>query len=263
MAAEARKVYIGRTMRALLSVLFLLLSLSQAPARAEQITLVAENDWYPYTAQRDGRITGLTVDLVRAAYASVGVSLQLKSMPFARCMTLVERGDELGCFNSGQDLKHSQDSYLFHATPLLLNSNGIYARVDNKESGLGPAALSGRRVVLTHGGSYGDTIEANQSIVRVVALSDLANLRMLAAGRADFTVLDDRVFDYLVQANAGELRGKLKRVGRAFNDLPIYVAFSRKRAEAPRHAALLDQGLAALKASGEYRRIVERWQLPP
>lgn len=115
-------------MRALLSVLLFMLALGQAPAHAQQITLVAEDDWYPYTAQRDGRIVGLTVDLVKAAYGAVGVRLDLKTMPFARCMTLVERGEELGCFNSGQDLKHSQDSYLFHATPLLLNSNGIYAR---------------------------------------------------------------------------------------------------------------------------------------
>lgn len=135
-------------------------------------------------------------------------------------------------------------------------------RVDNRESGLGPAALSGRRVALTHGTSYGDAIEANQSIVRVVALSDLANLRMLLAGRADFTVLDDRVFDHLVQSNASELRGKLKRVGRGFSDAPLYVAFSRKRPEAQRQAALLDQGLAALKASGEYRRILDRWNTP-
>jgi len=249
-------------MRALLSALTLVLTLAQAPASADQITLVAENDWYPYTAQRDGRAVGMTVDLVRSAYAAVGISLQLKSMPFARCMALVERGDELGCFNSGQDLKHSQDAYLFHAIPLLLNSNGIYARADSSEAGLGAAALSGRRVGLTHGASYGDAIEANQAIVRVVALTDLANLRMLTAGRTDYAVLDDRVFDHLVQANPGELRGKLKRVGRGFSDLPIYVAFSRRRQEAARQAALLDQGLTALKASGEYRRIVERWTTP-
>ncbi len=250
-------------MRALLLATLLALMLGQAPVRAEQITLVAENDWYPYTAQRDGRAVGLTVDLVRAAYTSVGVSLQLKSMPFARCMALVERGDELGCFNSGQDLKHSQDSYLFHAMPLLLNSNGIYAKATSLESGLGPAALSGRRVGLTHGSSYGDAIEANQAIVRVVALTDLANLRMLTAGRTDFAVMDDRVFDHLERTNAGELRGKLKRVGKAFSDLPIYVAFSKRHPEAPRQAALLDRGLAALKATGEYQRIVDRWRLPP
>lgn len=250
-------------MRTLLATLFLALALGPAPVCAEQITLVAENDWYPYTAQREGRITGLTVDLVRAAYASVGVSLQLKSMPFARCMALVERGDELGCFNSGQDLKHSQDAYLFHATPLLLNSNGIYARAESRESGLGPAALSGRRVGLTHGASYGNAIEANQAIVRVAALTDLANLRMLTAGRTDFAVVDDRVFDHLEQTNAGELRGRLKRVGKAFSDLPIYVAFSKRRPEAQRQAALLDRGLAALKATGEYQRIIDRWSVPP
>lgn len=250
-------------MRAQLHALLLALALGHAPARAEQITLVAENDWYPYSAQREGRITGLTVDLVRAAYASVGISVQLKSMPFARCMALVERGDELGCFNSGQDLKHSQDSYLFHATPLLLNSNGIYAKATSLESGLGPAALSGRRVGLTHGASYGDAIEANQAIVRVVALTDLANLRMLTAGRADFAVMDDRVFDHLEQAHATELHGKLKRVGKAFSDLPIFVAFSKRHPDAARQATLLDRGLAALRASGEYQRIIDRWRLPP
>lgn len=249
-------------MRTLVSTLFLALALGQPPARAEQVTLVAENDWYPYTAQRAGRITGLTVDLVRAAYASVGVNLQLKSMPFARCMALVERGDELGCFNSGQDLKHSQNAYLFHATPLLLNSNGIYAKAGSPESGLSPAALSGRRVGFTHGASYGDAIEANQAIVRVTAITDLANLRMLMAGRTDFAVMDDRVFNHLEQTNVGELRGQLKRVGKAFSDQPIYVAFSKLRPDAPHWAALLDRGLAALKTSGEYQRIIDRWSPP-
>ncbi len=48
----------------------LLLALS-GPAAAvptEPLVLGAEDDWYPYTAYKDGRIQGMSADIVRAAF---------------------------------------------------------------------------------------------------------------------------------------------------------------------------------------------------
>jgi hypothetical protein len=38
---------------------------SLAAARAETITLIGEDDWYPYSGLKDGRIRGFAADIVK------------------------------------------------------------------------------------------------------------------------------------------------------------------------------------------------------
>src|SRR5690606_42020620 len=42
-------------------------------AQADVPRIGVEDDWYPYSAVRQGEIRGLSVDIVRAAFAAAGV----------------------------------------------------------------------------------------------------------------------------------------------------------------------------------------------
>ena len=52
---------------------------------ALQLTLAGEDDWYPYTALKDGKLRGFSVDIIESAYAAVNVKVRFKSVPYARC----------------------------------------------------------------------------------------------------------------------------------------------------------------------------------
>jgi len=64
------------------------LGASSAMPRAETITIGAEDDWPPYSYRVAGQAEpqGLTPRLVRQAFASQGVSVRFRVLPFARCM---------------------------------------------------------------------------------------------------------------------------------------------------------------------------------
>jgi len=98
----------------------------------------------------------------------------------------------------------------------------------------------------------------------VDALNELAALRMLARGRVELTAGDPRSMSYLVSVYPEELGGRVKIVSRSegISTILVHMAFTKKRPEAQRYADLLDEGLAIIKASGEYERIDARWSFP-
>jgi polar amino acid transport system substrate-binding protein len=92
----------------------LLLGLALSNARAEDtFRLVAENDWFPYSAERHGAPEGLAVDLVRAAFEAAGSKVELVSQPYARCLSEVEAGRQLGCFDTIRE-PSTEARFLFH-----------------------------------------------------------------------------------------------------------------------------------------------------
>jgi hypothetical protein len=63
-------------------LLFILLSgNAMAAARAETITLIGEDDWYPYSGAKNGRIRGFAADIIEAAYAAAGIQVKFTSAP--------------------------------------------------------------------------------------------------------------------------------------------------------------------------------------
>lgn len=238
----------------------MLLALAASSSFAQSITLVGEDDWYPYSAVKDGKLQGFAVEVIAAAYAAVDVNVGFKSAPYVRCLMLVETAQELGCFDSLKDSKLSAD-FLFHQEPIFKAEIGIYALNGSEDSGLRASDMRGRRVGLTHGYTYTDVIDKDDSIIREEAPTDLSNLRKLLLKRSEYSLVYTRVVDYLQSRYPKELKGKIKQVGSITVD-KLYVSFSKKRPESAKYAALLDQGLRKIRSNGQYAKIEQRWQNP-
>lgn len=229
-------------------------------AYAETITLVSEDNWYPYAALKDGKISGFAVDVIEAAYAKMHVQVKFISAPYSRCLMLAKTGRALGCFDSLNDLTLAPD-YLFHQQPLFKAAIGIYATNKNQSGSVNAADLRGKTVGVTHEYTYGDVIENDKKIVREVAPSDLSNLRKLIKGRSEFSLVYTRIVDYLQVAYPDEFKGKIRQVGVAVED-NLFVSFSKIWPDSKRYANLLDQGLIAIRADGTYRKLEQKWATP-
>ena len=235
--------------------LALLFCLACGALAAEPLTLLAEDDWFPYAFARDGQADGMAVEIVREAYRLVGVAVQFRTMPYARCMQLVEVGREIGCFDSLQDIT-TLPMFRFGQQPLFSATIAIYGH--QPESGMTVAALADKRVGVTNGYTYGNEVEQNSSMRKDWAVSDLASLRKLALGRLDYALVYTRVADALLKRNPRELAGLVYRVGTVL-DNPLYVSFSRRNLHSEAAMIQLDHGLKLLHQQGKYQPIIDRW----
>lgn len=229
-------------------------------AQAETITLISEDNWYPYAALKNGKIDGFAVDVIQAAFAKAGIEVKFASAPYSRCLMMTKNGKALGCFNSLNDASLASD-FLFHHEPLFKAVIGIYAKEKTQKKPLKAIDLRGYRVGVTHEYTYGDKIENDKKIIREVAPSDLSSLRKLIVGRSDYSLVYTRVADYLQIAYPNELKGKLSQVGVALED-KLFVSFSKVWPDSARYAVLLDQGLLAIRADGTYKKLEKKWETP-
>jgi len=227
-------------------------------ASAETITLGAEDAWYPYSGQVDGRAQGFTVDLVRAAFAAVNVDVKYLALPYARCMKLVKDGALLGCFNTSRTQMLESD-YLWHRKPMFSSRILIYARADSPQQGLGVADLEGKRVLVTHGYEYGDAFDTNRKVIRDESRDDLSALRKLAVRRADYALVFEKVFADLVKQNRADFQGKFIAVG-VIDTMQLYTVFSKTFPDSARYRDLFDRGLAIISKNGRIREIEKQWE---
>lgn len=248
-AVDAR--YLGR----LLGVIVLLFT--AGAATAETLTLVAENDWYPYAADRNGEARGISVDLVRAAYAAEGVDVQFKLMSYARCMELLNLGEEIGCFNTPDD-DAIREAQLLPEHALDINPAYIYTRADNVAEALSLAQLGGKVVGIVNGYRYGNAFMQNPHILREYSPSDLQNLKKLAAGRLDYIVLYERVARYLIGQYGEELSIKIRPIT-PIGEIAIFVSFSPHHPRSAEAMKQFDQGMKKLQDSGRYAAILQGW----
>jgi polar amino acid transport system substrate-binding protein len=222
---------------------------------AESITLIAEDDWYPYSAQRDGKPEGMAVDIVRAAYHAAGVDVNLISRPYARCMLEVKLGKNAGCFDTSRDALTEVD-YLYPQEPLFFATFGIYARADY-EGKATIQTLEAKKVGLTNGYTYG-ILETNKKIIRDYGPSDESNFRKLIAKRFDFVVVYTRISDVLMLEHKNEFANKIKLVGTT-ETIPLYISFSKIHPQSKHASELFDEGMRIIKKTHVYEGIEKHW----
>lgn len=226
-----------------------------ASLRAETITVGAENDWAPYAYAVAGRAEpqGLSPKLVRAAFQTQGVQVVFKVLPFSRCLHEAEVGHLVGCFDTTRTTDN-QDNFHWHATPLFQEELGIFARSAPAGREVSEADLVGHTVGITVGYTYPASFMHHPGIRRQVAVSDVNLLRMLAAGRVDYILVNTLPAQHHLR-QMPELQHKVRRVGAVRLD-SFWLSFSKAHPEGQRLSAVFEKGLQALMASGQYQRLL-------
>ena len=237
-----------------LGILLLLPVMSVGPARAaETLILGAENDWIPYSNQ-DG--TGMANEIVQAAYEAVGIHVEFKVGPYNRLLKMVRDGELPGAFNVPRE-KSNENDYLFGKTPIFTAQSAYYCNKDRPLSATAKEGLkNGEKIGVVFDYGYGDFFSGNDKIVKIPVRSDQLNLRKLAKGRIDATILYDKTARKLIRDE-----GLSGRIVKAFDSESgsMYVAFSKNFPNAGHYADKLDEGLAIIKASGVLKRIMDSY----
>jgi len=231
---------------------FLLLSVS---AHADTVKILAEDDWYPYTANIDGTSQGITVDLVDAIFAAEGHTAEYESVNYDKAMGLVKDGVALACFNAPRT-EELEDVYLWHDQPLTDAVGGFYAVADYSGSIAGVAGAAGKTVGLTLGYGYGNDVDMDMGMFKEYSKSDRILVQKLLANRMELIILFDRVADYLLPKLG--VAGKLKKVGSS-GTIQNYVAFSKKHPDGKKYLEIFNRGFKKIREDGTYGRILAKW----
>ncbi|WP_158218160.1 substrate-binding periplasmic protein [Roseateles puraquae] len=229
-------------------------------AKTRTVVIGAEDDWYPYSAEVNGRPEGITVELVTAAFRAIGVEVRLESVPYVRCMAQTRTGSLVACFNTTRTVQIEND-YAWPARPMFEERFLIWALADAptpRAGGLQVRDLEGQPVAVTRGYEYGSEFDGNTRIQRVVTSHDENNFRLLLRGRAAYTLAPD-INARLLFKRQPDLAGKFKVVGQ-LSAFGIYTAFSRRHPQSAEMLAAFDEGMKIIQANGTARAIHERWR---
>lgn len=241
------------------SVLALWAGLCGGALANEVVTVAAEDDWAPYSAMRADRTgpEGLTPALVKAAFKTQGVDVRFQVVPFSRCLHYAEKGAVIGCFDTTRT-EANKDQFYWHPTPLFQEELGIFARADAPARELTQKDLEGRTVGVTIGYTYPTDFMQNPRITKLSAASDGNLVKMLVARRVDYILLNTMPGYYRIKYEPA-LKGRIKRVGAIRLD-SFWLSFSRTHPDGKRMSEVFEHGLQAIKANGEYDRMMHAFK---
>ncbi|QZA78891.1 transporter substrate-binding domain-containing protein [Deefgea tanakiae] len=221
---------------------------------AETITINAEDDWAPFSSITANKKSaeGLSVDLVRAAFATQGVEVRFMPVPFARCLFEVEHGQAVACFNASIT-EENKEKFLWPSLPLLSEGLSILALSETALQNLGPKDLEGYVVGTTNGYTYPTSLMRNKKISKDVSRTDAVQLKKLMSRRIQYAIINTTPAQLMINADP-VMRGKIKIVGSVELSL-LYLNFSKKHPDAPRLLAAFERGLKTIQSNGTYARI--------
>lgn len=222
-----------------------------------EIILGAENGWIPYS-NSDG--TGMSNDIIKAAYAAVGIKVTYNVKPLNRLLKETKEGKILGAFNIGQDT-HRATQYLFHKTKLYDAVCSYYHNADVPLKEHSKEDLKNGEVTLglVAGYGYGSIFSAMKKAKKFTVQnthSEEQNLQKLVKHRIDATVLYDKTASILLEEMG--LKGKIEK---AFENehIGMFVGFSKVLPESQHYADLLDEGLKIIQENGQYDKIISAY----
>ncbi|MCM8831492.1 MAG: transporter substrate-binding domain-containing protein [Candidatus Omnitrophica bacterium] len=223
---------------------------------AEDITILAEDSWYPYSGLIDGRLEGIAVDIVRAAFLAEGITVEFIPFNYDRAMKLVKDGNEIACFDTPRT-KEIEELYLWHNPALFTAKSYFYAKATSTYTINSINDIGDKRLGLTEGYGYGNTIDTNYELNKIYSKSDEILVKKLIADRLDLIILYDKVADYLIKKL--NVKDKIKPVGISETN-ELYLAFSKNHPDGKKYCEIFSRGLQKIIANGTYTKIWQNWK---
>nr|WP_315233307.1 basic amino acid ABC transporter substrate-binding protein [uncultured Albidiferax sp.] len=230
-----------------------------APTPAARVVTVGTDPTYaPFEFQNEkGEIVGFDIDVVRAAAQKAGLEVKFVSTPWEGAINALTQGDRdllVSAITITDERKQSIDftEPYFEASQLIAVSDRSTATqlADLKKSKIGvQTSTTGEEVVVKLLGKTNSNIKRFESTP--LALSELA------AGGVDAVVADNGVISHYLANNPSTKFKALSDPSFA----PEFYGLALKKGNTELQA-LLNKGLADIKADGSYQKIYDQYFAP-
>ncbi|HYD99112.1 MAG TPA: transporter substrate-binding domain-containing protein [Alphaproteobacteria bacterium] len=227
-----------------------------APALA--LDFVTGPDYPPFA---DEKLPGggMTTELVGAVYKALGQDAAVKFMSWKRGYEATLAGEAAGTFPYVKTPEREKE-FVYSESMFDLRQL-VYAHPGSGIEFNTAADLKGKKVCGAVGYAIPPELQAmvDKGELKREQPADLAGcFRLVSAGRADFVVSDEIVAKDALKLAKIDM-STLKVSDKPFDTAGLYLIVGKKTAEAEKLVSQFNEGLAKLKASGEYEAIVKKY----
>lgn len=230
-------------------------------AVCSETLVLAAADTRPTAFLVDGKPTGMLVELVTEAFRRAGHSVEIKLMPWARCIEEAKIGAVDGVFSSFK-LPERELFLSFPKEALTTQIIAFFAR-SNSTVGFDGGLNSVRdvKIGIINGTSYGKKFDAavkDGALAHIDRANNIdSNLQKLVFARVDLIPSYREVA--MEAARRLDLLSKIQEISPPIESVPSYLAFTKVR-DLSKLSRAFDTELALMKQDGTYDRIVERYR---
>jgi polar amino acid transport system substrate-binding protein len=231
----------------------------------EVITLRADI-WEPYNGDPESAKPGYMIEVVKAIFTKAGytVDYQCNGWTWERSIEEVRQGRIDGIV--GAAVEDAPD-FVFPGEIFINQQMTFFVKKGNPWRYKGIKSLENIRLGVISGYAYEDEIdeyiEKNSGKDTIQAIKNAnaleLNIKKLEAGRIDATIEDVSVFS-MKCASMG-MTGKFEEAGVVGEPDNITIAFSPAKETSKKYAEILSKGLKEMRASGELKKILEKYGL--
>lgn len=236
-----------------------LLTAGALPAAADQLRMVALS-FPPLIYDEGGKPTGIAYEIVTEAMKKAGHTVSVEIMPWARALDTVKEGGADAVFTAYKTPEREQ--FLNYSAEVLVPQVvSFFVAKDSAITFDGDLAkLSKYKIGVVNQISYGSVIDdaiKGGVLPNVEKSNDSdSNVKKLLSGRFDVMPSNRYVAQYFLKQQ-GAL-DQVKELTPEAQNLPSYIAFTKAR-DTSKLKADFDAGVAAMKASGDYQRVLDKY----
>jgi polar amino acid transport system substrate-binding protein len=238
--------------------------LAVAPARAETITLVAD-EWCPFNCAPGDARPGFLIETARRIFEPQGVRVDYKIVPWARAIRDARAGRYSGLVGA---IRSEVPDFVFPEAAAFPSGTHAFVRHGNAWRYAGQASLDGVSVGVILDYSYGEQTDryleqhrANDKVQLATGADALEkNVAKLLQGRVDVLLENPAVMQFFLDRSAQQ---DLIVPAGVLEDTEVSIAFAPGEAHAREHATMLSEGVRRMRASGELAEILGRYGLTP
>lgn len=223
--------------------------------------IFAAADTKPTAYSVEGVQKGILVDIINEVFKRAGYDIEIKLLPWARCIEEVRLGRIDGIFSS-YDLPERRSFLIFTKEVLIVQEQAFFVRNDSKITFDGDLKkLSNNSIGIITGTSYGPRLDSaiNEGVFKKndPTSSIESNLRKLIIKRVEIIPS----YKHVVLSTAKELGylDKVKQLKPAIEAIPSYLAFSKNKADYAKIIKDYDTALLSMKKDGTYDAIFSKY----
>lgn len=229
-------------------------------ARADETIRIVTEEFPPYNMTVDGRITGLSTEIVEAVLKEIGVQAPIQSMPWARAYDIARNSENVLIYSIS---RFPERDKLFKWVGALAPSEWYLFSQRGREVALGRLDDARRHQIATVNEDAGEQYLVSRGFAIGSNLQSSNkyefNYQKLRMGRVDLWVANDLVAHHLAR-QAGDDPAKVLVRALALPELGgegLYMAFGPKTSDAV--VERFRKGLDAVTRNGTVAALKKKW----
>ncbi|WP_199911658.1 substrate-binding periplasmic protein [Dongshaea marina] len=238
-------------------VVAIIVSFPVVAADFSRLNLVTESGFPPYNFRQDGKLSGISIELLLAASKQAGTPIsksQFKVLPWARAYDMGLKGPGVMLFATTRT--EQRESLFKWAGPIIATKVVLLAK---KSKGIKIASVAeiNRYKVGAIPEDVGQQLAARAGVKNMKISGKPEQVaKKLATGRVDLWAFEENSALWMLKS-LGYNPAKFEAVY-TFKESAVYYAFSNDVADSD--VAALQQAIDAVKASGEYDKILSHYR---